>query len=376
MSHSYWENNTFFNQIDFAIIGSGIVGLSTAIHLRLAHPNAKIVILEKGYLPAGASSKNAGFACFGSPSEILNDLQNNTEEEVYNLVEMRKQGLESLQNICGSATIDFQQNGSYEVFGDTEQHLYAECSNRMNALNKILYPIFKSDVYSHKDDCISTFGFNNVNHLIYNQFEGQIDTGKMIHSYLSVARKMGIEFFNGIEITQLIENEDSVTLVTSDKTEIKSSSVFVATNGFASSLLPELDVKPARAQVLITKPIENLAIKGTFHMLEGYYYFRNIHNRILFGGGRNLDITGETTSQLATTDLIQNQLNQYLKDIILPDTNFEIEQSWSGIMGVGASKKPIVKSVGARIHCGVKMGGMGVAIGTSIGKKLSELHLK
>jgi glycine/D-amino acid oxidase-like deaminating enzyme len=49
-------------------------------------------------------------------------------------------------------------------------------------------------------------------------------------------------------------------------------------------------LKPARAQVLITKPIDSLKIKGTFHMDRGYYYFRNIDNRVLIGGGRNLDL--------------------------------------------------------------------------------------
>ena len=56
-------------------------------------------------------------------------------------------------------------------------------------------------------------------------------------------------------------------------------------------------MQPARAQVLITKPIKNLQIKGTFHLDKGYYYFRNIDNRILFGGGRNLDFKTEETSE-------------------------------------------------------------------------------
>jgi gamma-glutamylputrescine oxidase len=375
MSHSYWENNEFFNNIDFAIIGSGIVGLSTAIHLKKKHPSAKIIILEKGYLPAGASSKNAGFACFGSPSEILNDLQHSTQEDVFKLVEMRMQGLESLKAICGTAEIDFQQNGSYEVFGDAEQRLFEQCSEQLNELNKILFPIFKSEVYSHKDESIAEFGFNKVNHLIFNRFEGQIDTGKMIHRYLDIAKSMGIDIFNGMEVIKLSENNNSVLISLINQEQLKCKSVFVATNGFAKSILPELNVQPARAQVLITKPIENLSIKGTFHMMEGYYYFRNIHNRILFGGGRNLDIKGETTSKLETTELIQTQLKHYLNEIILPNTEFEIDYSWSGIMGVGESKNPIVRSISPGIHCGVKMGGMGVAIGTSIGKQLSELDL-
>ncbi len=82
MKHSYWENEQWFKDINFAIIGSGIVGINCALRLREKHPKAKIVIFEKGYIPSGASTKNAGFACFGSPSEILNDFNSTSEDEV------------------------------------------------------------------------------------------------------------------------------------------------------------------------------------------------------------------------------------------------------------------------------------------------------
>ena len=65
MHVSFWERESFYNDIDYAIIGSGIVGLSAAIELKEKYPKAKVVVLEKGFLPSGASTKNAGFACFG-----------------------------------------------------------------------------------------------------------------------------------------------------------------------------------------------------------------------------------------------------------------------------------------------------------------------
>ena len=52
---------------------------------------------------------------------------------------------------------------------------------------------------------------------------------------------------------------------------------------------------------------------------------------------------------------------------------FEIEHRWSGIMGVGQQKKPIVKQLSNNVYCGVRLGGMGVAIGSLIGKELADL---
>ena len=148
--------------------------------------------------------------------------------------------------------------------------------------------------------------------------------------------------------------------------------MFFATNGFAEKITNN-QVKPARAQVLITEPIPNLDIKGTFHLDKGYYYFRNIDDRILLGGGRNLDFEGETTTEFGETELIQNHLEKLLKEVILPDTDFKIAHRWSGIMGMGSSKKPIVEPLSENVFCGVRLGGMGVAIGSLIGKELADL---
>jgi len=89
MKYSYWELKTWFSNIDFTIVGSGIVGLNCALELKKNHPKARVLILEKGMLPQGATTKNAGFACFGSLSELIDDLQSHSPEEVFDLVSKR-----------------------------------------------------------------------------------------------------------------------------------------------------------------------------------------------------------------------------------------------------------------------------------------------
>ncbi|MDY0780440.1 FAD-dependent oxidoreductase [Tenacibaculum sp. IB213877] len=367
MNFSYWELKQWFTNVDFAIVGSGIVGLNCALTLQQKYPKAKIVILEKGILPQGASTKNAGFACFGSLSELIDDLQTHTEEEVVNLVVKRWEGLQLLRKNLGDTQIDFQQNKGYELF--LESGLYEECLAQKEAINNLLKPIFKSEVFSVSDN---SFGFKKIQqNYIVNNFEGQIDTGKMAHQLLLKVQQAGVTILNGIEVEEFTNTEGSVKIKT-NVVEFKARKLLIATNGFAQPLLQE-NVQPARAQVLITKPIENLHIKGTFHLDKGYYYFRNIDNRILFGGGRNLDFKGEETSEFGLTSLIQNKLDEILKTIILPETEFEVEHRWSGIMGVGNQKKSIVKPISNNVFCGVRLGGMGVAIGSLVGKELADL---
>ena len=92
----------------------------------------------------------------------------------------------------------------------------------------------------------------------------------------------------------------------------------------------------------------------------------------MFGGGRNLDFKTEETHQFAINTHIQNHLERLLKTMIIPNHKFEIEQFWSGIMGVGSEKKPIIKKVSQNVVCAVRMGGMGVAIGSLVGKLAVE----
>ncbi|MBZ9779556.1 FAD-binding oxidoreductase [Psychroflexus sp. CAK8W] len=369
MNLSYWEQHKWFDNVDFCIVGSGIVGLSCALQLRKKNPKAKILILEKGILPQGASTKNAGFACFGSASELLSDMKSHTKEELLNLVQQRVNGLELLKSKLGEKQIDFQQHGGYEVFLDKNKDTFENCEAHLEMLNELLRPVFKADTFKL---ITNDFGFKNaLPNLIFNPFEGQIDTGKMMQALLKKAQCEGISILNSIKVKSFSTEAESVH-VQLENFDFKTKHLLIATNAFASELL-ELNVTPARNQVLVTKPIPYLSIKGTFHLDEGFYYFRNIHNRILIGGGRNLDSDGETTSVLETTSRIQKALEKLLKDVILPDQNFEIDQRWSGILGVGQQKRPIIKPISNRVCCAVRLGGMGVAIGSSVGKELADL---
>lgn len=372
MNFSFWENKNWFSNIDFAIIGSGIVGLHTALRLRELHPASKIVIFEKGMLPLGASTKNAGFACFGSLSEILSDLESHSEQEVINLVKKRWEGLQLLRKKLGDKTIDFQQNGGYELFFEEDTEIYEKCLDNLTKVNQMLFDYFGSEVFSIKPNI---FGFEKCKkHIIFNPFEGQIDTGNLMQSLLKTAYSNDILILYKQNLIAFEDLGNKVALELEDFT-LTCQKVFFATNGFASTLTDN-EVIPARAQVLITKPINNLHIKGTFHIDEGFYYFRNFENRILLGGARNIDFETETTTEFELNLKIQHHLEQVLRSVILPHTDFEIEQRWSGIMGMGKSKKtPIVKQLSENVFCGVRLGGIGVAIGSLIGKELAELNL-
>jgi gamma-glutamylputrescine oxidase len=275
--------------------------------------------------------------------------------------------------------MDYEEHGGYEIFKNTDGNILGECLDSLGYFNKHLSAVIKREniyVKSKKD-----FGFANTHAiLIHNTAEGQINVGKMMQRLIALAKQHNVLIFNGLKIEKIQDSIDLTSqwhegcvLTTEEGWEISTKKVLVATNGFARRLMPELDVTPARNQVLITKPIENLNIKGCFHYDKGYYYFRNVGNRILLGGGRNLDFQGEQTDDFNTTQNIQNALKNLLSEVILPQKKVEIDMWWSGILGIGKVKKPIIKHVSSNVVVAVRMGGMGVAIGSLVGEEAADL---
>lgn len=368
---SFWERKEYFEQIDFLVIGAGIVGCSTAFHLKKRFPNAKIIVVERGVLPCGASTKNAGFASFGGPVELLDDLKNTDNTTVWDTVQARYEGLIQLRELIGDKAMDFQQNGGWDLIIPSKSKVAAEVQDQLTEMNLEMKRITgNSEVF--KEDVVSAgkFGFQNVETSFHIAIEGQIDTGKMMKRYHQLVTEAGIAILYGIEVKSI---DVIAGIAETNIGTIQAQKMMVTVNGFASKLVENEDVLPARAQVLVTSPIENLPFKGTFHFDSGFYYFRNFGNRVLFGGARNLDVEGETTFEMVTSDPIQNQLKTLLSTMILPNKEFKIDYQWSGIMGVGKSKFPLIKQVSNRVFLGVRLGGIGVALGTNVGKKLAEM---
>ena len=133
---------------------------------------------------------------------------------------------------------------------------------------------------------------------------------------------------------------------------------------------------PGRGQILLTDPIEDLAMRGSFHMNEGYVYFRNVGDRILLGGGRDQAFEEENTSEFGITDTIQNYLESLLANTIAPGKPLTIERRWSGIMGFREDKQPFVGEIAPGIIQAFGCNGMGVAIGSSIAEEAAEALLQ
>ncbi len=376
MNLSYWEKSSFLADADYVIVGAGIVGLFAAITLKKAQPSARVVLLERSFLPSGASTKNAGFACFGSISELMEQEQTCSKSEFLSVIQQRWQGLNLLISTLGAEQIAFEPCGGYELFTPEESELYQACIDKLNYYNDLLKEHIgaTAPIFSIADQRIKEFGFKGIEHLIFNAYEGKIDAGKMMQALIAKARRFGVEIFFGAEVLAY-QTKNNQVKISGKNFEINAKKILIATNAFAKQLLPNLSIVPGRGQVLITKPIQNIKFNSTFHYQKGYFYFRNIDNRILIGGGRNLFFEQEESTEMHNTENILASLKALLFDKICPDQLVEIDYAWSGIMGFGDQLQPIIEKFAEGVYVAVRCNGMGIAMGSKTGESLAKLAL-
>lgn len=376
MQVSIWEKESFYAPKDVIIIGSGLSGLWCAWYLKKNKPGLSVSMVDRGIIPTGASTRNAGFACYGSLTELLHDSKTNGTDKMLSLVEMRYRGLQRIQKTFGKKKIDFELCGGYELFTEEDQVDKNGLEEKIHGLNKLLRSVVnEKNTFALVDKKIKKFGFANIKHLAENKSEGYLHSGKLCQALLQAVQAQGVSVLSATEVTNIEKTGEQVTCYTNQHITLKADKVIVCTNAFSKQLLPGLDIVPARGQVLVTSPIPELAFKGTFHYQEGFYYFRNLGNRILLGGARNTAFEDEATTEMMTTEKIQSQLEHFLSHYLIPAKPYQITDRWSGIMAMGGEKLPIVQEVSPQIYCAVRMSGMGVALTPVIGEKMAEMIL-
>ena len=370
---SIWEKESFFSTQDVIIVGSGFVGLWSALKLLEKNPSQKITILERGIIPTGASTRNAGFSCFGSPSELLQDIATMGEEKTWQVVNMRYQGLHQIRKYFRDDLIGYDPSGGYECFrkDSADWELSAE---KLEWMNERLQSITNlKNTFTIADKKLAVFGLEGFAHLIESELEGGLHSGKFVQALLQKVQGMGVQVLTGIEVNDFTIENGMVSISCKQELNFLTKKILLCTNAFTKDLLPEIDIVPNRGQVLITEPIQGLKLKGTFHFDQGYYYFRNLDNRILIGGARNKAFAAESTTEIATTTIIQNELEDFIRQRLLPVQPFSITDRWSGIMAMGTEKVPIVKAINEQVFCCVRMSGMGVALAPVVAEQIASI---
>jgi glycine/D-amino acid oxidase-like deaminating enzyme len=128
--------------------------------------------------------------------------------------------------------------------------------------------------------------------------------------------------------------------------EARADAVVVATDGYPSGLLGELEglIVPTRGQILATEPIDELLFEIPHYSRHGFdYWHQRPDGRIVAGGFRDVSLDSEFTADEVTTPVVQNALERFVEEHV--GRPLRIDYRWAGIFGMVFDFLPVVGRV-------------------------------
>ncbi len=353
-------------QFDFAVVGAGICGSTAALYLAKKNPKASILVLEERSFGNAASTKNAGFACFGSAGELLDDVSALGWDATEKMLQMRIRGLELLHATVPKNAMDYQDCGGWEVFSKQESEDFTRVADQLETINQRFETLLPAPYRIQQ----SHAGLKSIAHAIFQAGEGALNPQRMMHCIQS---QWPADRVHLVRPCKLVETQfaNGVHHLQTSQGDFKAQQLVVTTNqNILPNTLKNKSTQPARAQVLVSQPLKGPLPKGVFHAERGYAYFRFVDQRLLLGGFRNLFEAAEYTTEQSNTPELLNQLMHYGAGLL--GEPITLDHAWAGTMSVGKDRFPYI-GVENDIVYGIKMGGMGVAVGSYVGKTISDL---
>ncbi|KAF7299928.1 FAD-dependent oxidoreductase [Mycena chlorophos] len=346
-------------QSDVTVVGSGLSGAATAYFLLTGDsPPEKVTLLEAREVCDGATARNGGHcrpdyyrgyrdykAEFGA-EQALKIIQN--EKDTLALVEeiVRKEGLE-----C-----DFWKGYSYDVpmsefaatYLDGVYNEFAADGGPVDGLTRILDP----------EEARKTTRCPRAT-AAYRFMAGSLYPYKLVQQLLKLCiDKYGLNVQTQTVVRRVVESGEKWVLET-DRGNVKSGKVVLATNAFTATLLPELEghIWPFKGTCSAVLPPRTYAgdnaLNATYGLNYGDYLIQRDNDIIIFGGARRSvpvdQLIGNTDDGSVIPEMaedLRNALPAYFAD--WDASEGQITHVWSGVMGYTSSGIPFVGEMPAR----------------------------
>jgi gamma-glutamylputrescine oxidase len=303
---------------DVAVVGGGITGCSCA--LALADAGLKVRLYEAREIASGASGRNGGFALRGgaAPYPVLADFIGN--ENTAALWHWTEAELAVLATLAGDA---YRSTGSLRLAVDDEER--EELRVEYEALRQSGFAV------EWRDELAPPLS-GRYPGAIFHPPDGVLQPARLVRRLADRAAAAGVEIHEQTRIGSIEEAE--------------AETVVVATDGYPSGLLGELEglIVPTRGQVIATEPIEELLFEIPHYGRHGFDYWHQAPSgRIIAGGFRDVSLDTEFTADETTTPPVQAALERFIESHI--GRQLRIDYRWAGIFGMVFDFLPVVGRV-------------------------------
>jgi gamma-glutamylputrescine oxidase len=305
------------DEVDVAVIGAGITGVSCA--LALARGGLSVRVHDARGIAEGASGRNGGFALRGGAARYDVARETYGSEAAKELWQRTEEALDRLEAVAGDA---FRRTGSLRLAADDEER--DEIRLEYEALREDGFAAEWGDELSHLRP--------DFRGAIFHQPDGSLQPGRFVRGLAAQAAAEGVAFHEQHRVASL--------------DELEAEQIVIATDGSGRGLLTELDdaIWPARGQVITTEPLSERLFDCPHYARHGFDYWQQlVDGRIVLGGFRDFSILTEMTDDETTTEPIQDALDAFLVELLgyMP----EVTHRWAGIFGLTQDLLPLVGRV-------------------------------
>ena len=163
-----------------------------------------------------------------------------------------------------------------------------------------------------------------------------------------------------------------------DPAELDADALVVATDGYPSGLLGELEglIVPTRGQVIATEPLSDRLFDTPHYGRHGFDYWHQAEDgRIVAGGFRDVSLDREFTAEESVTDDVQDALSAFVNDLV--GRELRVDYRWAGIFGLVLDFLPVVGRVPGSPRTWVAAGysGHGNVLGFACGRLVARAIL-
>ncbi|HTU98802.1 MAG TPA: FAD-binding oxidoreductase [Solirubrobacteraceae bacterium] len=345
------------------IIGGGVMGTSAAFHL--AEAGVEVVLLERGQLGSGSTSRAAG-GVRAQFSDALN-------------IQIAQRSLDAFSAFGDRPgwEIDLKRSGYLFVLSReadvaafeasvTLQHRYGVPSRMLTAGEaRELCPLLAGD-----DILAASFSPD----------DGHVTPEAVVQGYAHGARALGAHLRVGCEVTAIVTEADRITAVRTTHGDIATGVVICAAGAWSracGAMVGEtLPVTPVRRQILFTEPMDDLPPDLPFTIdFASSFYFHREGPGLLMGmshAGEQPGFALETTDDWVP-DLLQIASRRAPR---IADTG--IKGGWAGLYEVTPDHNAIIGESErvSRFLYATGFSGHGFLQGPAIGEILRDLVLE
>lgn len=366
---------------DFAIIGGGFTGTSTAYHFSRRYPEKRVVLLEAKTLANGASGRNGGMIL-----NWVNGVTDDSPETTARIYQTTSAGIAAIREIIQRhhLAVSARFDGTLTVYTDAER---AEAAHaEVEAHNAIGIPTRYLNSTALKENLRVRGAYGAV----LDPGTGQINGAQLVRGLRPVLVEQGVEIYENTPVLKISEGA-TITLTTPEG-EVRAKAILLATNAYTSKLGYFRDALfPLHSHVFATAPL-TLAQRQALGWTD-YAAFSDDLDRIsyssltnegqlVFGGGSNQSyayLFNNRTVYPGAPDAAARPFARMRQTLLgyFPTSEFlPVSFCWTGTLGITLDRNTLmgVRGENRNVYYAIGYNGHGVTLANIAGEVITDMY--